>query len=127
MFALDALARSRPGLCRGYDVVILDRYVASNAAYAARLHENAAGKAAAWNSADPNLQDSGCPSPTGAPCGLCRARRERSRDMLSDPGRARDNYERDAELQRRTGAVYAELAAQGWSGRWLVVGADRSG
>lgn len=51
LFALDraGAVHTIQGLCRGYDVVILDRYVASNAAYsAARLHENAAGKAAAW-------------------------------------------------------------------------------
>jgi dTMP kinase len=49
--------------------------------------------------------------------------RARSR-AETDPGRARDSYERDDELQRRTGAVYAELAAAGWGGRWLVVDAD---
>ena len=37
---------------------------------------------------------------------------------------ARDSYERDDGLQQRTGAVYAELAAAGWGGRWLVVDAD---
>ena len=42
----------------------------------------------------------------------------------SEPGRARDSYERDDELQQRTGAVYAGLAAADWGGRWLVVDAD---
>ena len=42
----------------------------------------------------------------------------------SEPGRARDSYERDDELQQRTGAVYAGLAAANWGGRWLVVDAD---
>src|ERR1700756_485505 len=42
----------------------------------------------------------------------------------SEPGRVRDSYERDDELQQRTGAVYAGLAAAGWGGRWLVVDAD---
>jgi len=50
---------------------------------------------------------------------------QRARDRAeSDPGRARDSYERDDGLQRRTGEVYAGLAAAGWSGRWLVVDAD---
>ena len=49
--------------------------------------------------------------------------RARSR-AESEPGRARDSYERDDELQQRTGAVYAGLAAAGWGGRWLVVDAD---
>jgi dTMP kinase len=38
-----------------------------------------------------------------------------------DASRVRDAYERDTELQQRTGAVYAGLAAAGWGGRWLVV------
>ena len=49
--------------------------------------------------------------------------RARSR-AESDPGRARDSYERDDELQLRTGAVYAQLAAAGWGGPWVVAGAD---
>jgi dTMP kinase len=47
--------------------------------------------------------------------------RERAR---RDVSRARDAYERDDELQQRTGEVYAGLAAAGWGGRWLVVEAD---
>ena len=36
-------------LCRDHDVVILDRYVASNAAYsAARLHQEADGEVVGW-------------------------------------------------------------------------------
>jgi dTMP kinase len=38
-----------------------------------------------------------------------------------DASRERDAYERDAGLQQRTGAVYAQLAAANWGGRWLVV------
>src|SRR5271155_3950033 len=50
---------------------------------------------------------------------------ERARGRAqSEPGRARDSYERDDELQRRTGVVYAGLAAAGWRGRWQVVDAD---
>ena len=51
LFALDrAGARDEIGhLQAAYDVVILDRYVASNAAYsAARLHEDAFGEAVDW-------------------------------------------------------------------------------
>ena len=51
LFALDragAVAEIE-ALGHDHDVVILDRYVASNAAYsAARLHEDAAGAAVAW-------------------------------------------------------------------------------
>src|ERR1700761_9812507 len=51
LFALDRAAAvgEIEALGRDHDVVILDRYVASNAAYtAARLREDAAGEAAAW-------------------------------------------------------------------------------
>ena len=51
LFALDraGAVEDIEALRRDHDVVILDRYVASNAAYsAARLHEDAAGAAAAW-------------------------------------------------------------------------------
>jgi dTMP kinase len=114
-------------LTRESDVVILDRYVASNAAYsAARLHEDAAGQAVAWVHGL-EYRRLGLPAPdwqvllnvTAELAGeRARSRAER------DPTRARDSYERDDGLQQRTGAVYAELAAAGWGGRWLVVDSD---
>ena len=51
LFALDRAggADQIRDLCRDHDVVILDRYVASNAAYsAARLHQPADGEAVGW-------------------------------------------------------------------------------
>jgi dTMP kinase len=129
LFALDragAIAEVE-GLCRDHDVVILDRYVASNAAYsAARLHEGAAGEAVAWVQRM-EYERLGLPRPDWQVLldvtAELAGQRARSR-AESDPGRARDSYERDDDLQRRTGAVYGELAATGWGGRWLVVGAD---
>ncbi len=129
LFALDrAGAVGEIGaLSRDHDVVILDRYVASNAAYsAARLHEDSAGEAVAWVGQleyhrfalpPPDWQVLLDVSPELA------GQRARSR-ADTEPGRARDAYERDDELQQRTGAVYADLAAAGWGGRWLVVDAD---
>ena len=129
LFALDRAAAigEIERLTRASDVVILDRYVASNAAYsAARLHEDAAGQAVAWVHGL-EFQRLGRPAPdwqvllnvTAELAGeRARSRAER------DPTRARDSYERDDGLQQRTGAVYAELAAAGWGGRWLVVDAD---
>jgi dTMP kinase len=108
-------------------VVILDRYVASNAAYsAARLHQDATGAAVAWVLGI-EYERLAVPAPDwqillAVPAELA-GQRARSR-AESDPRRARDSYERDDGLQRRTGAVYAELAAAGWGGRWLVVDAD---
>ena len=109
-------------------MVILDRYVASNAAYsAARLHQDAAGEVVELGAASSNTSGSRCPRPTGRCCSTCPAELagERARSRAdTEPGRARDAYERDDELQQRTGAVYAGLAAAGWGGRWLVVDAD---
>ena len=129
LFALDraAAVAEIDRLRREHDVVILDRYVASNAAYsAARLHQDAAGDAVAWVHTL-EYQRLALPAPDwqillAVPAELA-GQRARNR-AASDPGRARDSYERDDGLQRRTGAVYAELAAAGWSGRWLVVDAE---
>ncbi|AQA01441.1 thymidylate kinase [Mycobacterium sp. MS1601] len=121
--AIDELVQLRAS----HDVVILDRYVASNAAYsAARLHQGADGEVVDWvyrleyqrlrlPSADYQLL-------LDVPVELAE-QRARSR-AESDPSRARDAYERDGGLQYRTGAVYSELAAADWGGRWLIAGAD---
>ncbi len=121
--AVDEIAALR----RDHEVVILDRYVASNAAYsAARLRQDSNGAAVAWVR-QLEYQRFRLPVPdwqvllavsTELAGERARGRAER------DPGRARDSYERDGELQRRTGAVYAELAAAGWGGRWFVADAD---
>jgi dTMP kinase len=129
LFALDrAAARAEiEALSRGHDVVILDRYVASNAAYsAARLHQDATGEVVAWVH-ELEYQRLGLPVPNrqllldvSIELAAQRARRRAS----VEAGRARDVYERDDGLQQRTGAVYAGLAAAEWGGRWEVVGAD---
>ena len=41
-----------------------------------------------------------------------------------DPARTRDVYERDDELQRRTGEVYSGLAAAGFGGPWQIANPD---
>jgi dTMP kinase len=126
LFALDRAdgAAEIRELCRVHDVVILDRYVASNAAYsAARLHQRADGEVVGWVR-DLEYRRLGLPAPDwqvllGVSADLADQRaRLRERE---DASRQRDAYERDAGLQQRTGAAYAELAAAGWGGRWLVV------
>jgi dTMP kinase len=129
LFALDrAGAVAEIEKLRGdYDVVILDRYVASNAAYsAARLHQDASGEVVAWVY-DIEYRRLRLPMPdyqvlldVSAELAGQRARRRAAQEV----GRDRDAYERDDDLQQRTGAVYAGLAAAGWGGRWQVVGAD---
>ena len=128
LFALDRAGAIEEieALRRHHDVVILDRYVASNAAYsAARLHQDAAGDAVAWVG-ELEYHRFALPRPDwqvllDVPHELA-GQRARSR-ADTEPGRARDAYERDDGLQQRTGAVYAGLAAAGWGGRWLVVDA----
>lgn len=127
LFALDraGAADDIRGLTDSHDVLILDRYVASNAAYsAARLHQRGDGEVVAWVR-DLEFGRFGLPVPDcqvllDVPVELA-AQRAIGR-AAADTGRARDAYERDGGLQQRTGAVYAELAAAGWGGPWRVVG-----
>ena len=129
LFALDrAGARDEIGhLQAAYDVVILDRYVASNAAYsAARLHQGADGDVVTWVR---ELEYERLRLPAAdwqvlldVPAELAAERAEHRAN--TEAARARDAYERDDDLQRRTGEVYAGLAAADWCGRWLVAGAD---
>jgi dTMP kinase len=54
------------------------------------------------------------------PTELAAERAENRAQQEAD--RAKDAYERDDGLQRRTGEVYSGLAAADWCGRWLVAG-----
>jgi dTMP kinase len=127
LFALDrCAARDEIGhLNAAYDVVVLDRYVASNAAYsAARLHQGADGDVVEWVR-DLEYDRLHLPKPDwqvllDVPAELASERAENR--AAQDADRAKDAYERDDGLQRRTGEVYAGLAAAGWCGRWLVAG-----
>ncbi|BBY78721.1 dTMP kinase [Mycolicibacterium parafortuitum] len=129
LFAMDrAGARDEiDHLTSAYSVVILDRYVASNAAYsAARLHQGADGEVVEWVR-DLEFGRLRLPAPTwqvllDVPTELAAARAAGREAEEAD--RARDAYERDGGLQRRTGAVYAELATAQWGGRWAVVPPD---
>jgi dTMP kinase len=129
LFALDRAggANQIRDLCRDHDVVILDRYVASNAAYsAARLHQQADGEVVGWVH-DIEYRRLRLPVPDwqvllGVSTELADQRARRRAQL--DASRERDAYERDAGLQERTGAVYAGLAAIGWGGRWRVVDAE---
>lgn len=129
LFAMDR-AGARDEIARltaENSVVILDRYVASNAAYsAARLHQGADGDAVAWVR-DLEYGRLQLPVPDwqvllDVPTELAA---QRAVDRAAqDSDRARDAYERDGGLQQRTSAVYGELAAAGWGGPWVVVPPD---
>lgn len=129
LFALDrkdAASELRNSLSRN-DIVLLDRYVASNAAYtAARLGQFADGAAVEWIRVL-EFERFAVPKPDvqillDVPVELA-AQRAVAREG-SDASRTRDAYERDRSLQSRTSAVYGGLAAANWVSRWLVVGAD---
>lgn len=129
LFALDR-AGARDEMLRrtaSHDILILDRYVASNAAYsAARLHQGADGDVVAWVR-DLEFGRFGLPRPDwqvllDVPVELAEQRAVSRAAQESD--RARDAYERDGGLQRRTAAVYRALAAAEWSGRWAVAAPD---
>jgi dTMP kinase len=123
LFALDrraAAAGLRAALAE-HDVVVVDRYVASAAAYgAARLHEDADGDFVRWLWAL-EVERFGIPVPDrhlllAVPRAVA-AQRAEGRER-TEPGRDRDRYESDAGLQERTAAVYRGLAARGWLAPW---------
>lgn len=126
LFAMDragALGELR-GALRAHDVVLLDRYVASNAAYgAARLHERAGGAFVRWVR-ELEIDRLGLPVPhvhvllRVAP--ELAAERALGRER-SDATRSRDAFEADAGLQARVAAVYDELATAGWLAPWTVL------
>lgn len=129
LFAMDrhAALRELTDLRSGHDVVLLDRYVASNAAYtAARLGPDREAEVVEWISTL-EFDRFGLPVPDlqillDTPVEVA-ARRAGSRED-ADPARARDRYERDAELQAATGRAYRRLAAAGWRSPWHVIGVD---
>lgn len=132
LFALDrreAAAELR-SLRRRYDIVLLDRYVASNAAYgAARLFEDAAGPFVEWVR-DLEVNRFGVPVPDAqlllrVPVSVASARADCR--AAADSARPKDRYERDQGLQARCGAVYDGLAASGWLAPWHVIDADTGG
>lgn len=125
LFALDRRdAREElTELSASHDLVVLDRWVASNAAYgAARLHQDGDGDMARWvyeleyrrfELPRPDWQVFLNVSPE-----VARQRARQREQQESD--RARDTYERDGDLQARVSAAYADLAHRNWGGSWVV-------
>lgn len=126
LFALDRrdAADELRALRRQHDVVLLDRYVASNAAYgAARLREDADGPFVEWVRAL-EVDRFGVPVPDAqlllrVPVSVAAARADSRAE--GDQARTKDRYETDRSLQARCAAVYDGLAAAGWLGSWSVV------
>ncbi|SMC69178.1 dTMP kinase [Lentzea albidocapillata] len=107
-----------------HDVVLLDRYVASSAAYsAARLHQDEHGEFVRWVH-ELEIERFGLPVPDlqlllRVPVEVA-AERAAKREQ-ADESRARDIYESDGSLQARCGVVYDGLANIGWLSPWQVV------
>lgn len=127
LFALDrhAAVGELADLTRSNDIVLLDRYVASNAAYtAARLGAARADEAIDWIDAL-EFDTLALPVPDlqillDTPVELA-AERAGSREA-QDPGRTRDRYERDQTLQSDTATAYRRLAEASWRSPWTVLG-----
>ncbi|MFI7675300.1 dTMP kinase [Actinophytocola sp. NPDC049390] len=107
-----------------HDFVLLDRYVASNAAFgAARVHQDARGEFVRWVR-DIEIDRFGLPVPHAhlllrvAPS---VAAERSTRRALADADRGRDTWESDDALQARVAAVYDGLAGDGWLAPWHVV------
>lgn len=126
LFALDRRAAAPELWAAGesHDVVLVDRYVASNAAYnAARLHQPGDGEFARWVW-EQEIERFGVPVPDHqlllavpqAVAAQRAAHRERT-----EADRERDAYESDTGLQERTAVAYAQLAAASWLSPWTVL------
>ena len=132
LFALDRrdAAETLRALLRRHDVVLLDRYVASNAAYgAARLHEDAGGSFVEWVR-ELEVERFDIPVPDvqlllRVPASVASARADHR--AATDSARRKDRYESDHELQTRCAAVYDSLAAAGWLARWSVSDGSATG
>ena len=126
LFALDrkdrreAIAQAE----RDSDILIIDRYVASNAAYSfARTGDRAI---VDWIERT-EFSEFGLPTPDLQVCLATpvevAADRARSRER-SDASRVRDVYEKDGSLQSRTLSAYSDLAASEWASPWLFLTGD---
>lgn len=106
--------------------IILDRYVASNAAYsAARVGGFPAQEAEDVVNWVYQMEygHMGLPTPDAQIylATSTEVAQQRARDRaLQDSTRQRDLYEQDDSLQARTSQAYSELARRNWAGQWLA-------
>lgn len=133
LFALDrrAAAHEIRALLDAHDVVLLDRYVTSNAAYgSARLGgPDRPTDFSEWVRAL-EIDRFGVPVPDrqillGTSVELSA---QRARDRAGqEQDRALDRFEADDGLQRRTGAMYRRLAEANYLSPWTVLTPDADG
>lgn len=118
LYALDRLAARAEieRLLAEHDVVLLDRYIASNAAYqSARLGEDGDGPVVRWVR---RLEVDRFRMPVPDAQLLLAVPTEVAAERARGRGWATDAYESDAALQRRCGAAYEDLAARNWLSPW---------
>jgi dTMP kinase len=126
LFALDRLgARTEiTDALATHDVLLVDRYVASNAAYgAARLRQDAHGEFVAWVRAL-EIDRFGLPVPDAhlllrVPVTVAADRAAHRESTEAD--RRRDRFESDGGLQARCAKVYDQLAGLNWLADWQVI------
>lgn len=127
LFALDrrAAAPEIRDLVATHDLVLLDRYVSSNAAYgAARLGAPEVDTGFPEWVRDLEIGRFDLPIPDhqvllATPHEVAAARARGRAE--SDSARALDRFEADSGLQARTGAMYRRFAAQGYLSPWTVL------
>lgn len=101
------------------DVLLLDRYVASNAAYTSARTGRTSDRA--WV-AELEFERLGLPRPdlhVLVDTSPETARERAAKRESLDASRTRDRYERDTALQDATYAAYVDMAEHDWEGRWL--------
>lgn len=133
LFALDrrAAAAEIRHLVADHDLVLLDRYVSSNAAYgAARLGApDVETDFPEWVRAL-EIDRFALPLPDRqvllATPQAVAAERARNRAEI-DVGRLLDRFEADAALQARTGRMYRQFAEEGFLSPWTVLAPDEGG
>lgn len=110
-----------------HDLLILDRYISANAAYASARLGGPAGEAAtvvpAWVRAL-EIDRFGMPVPDLQLLLATEPDESARRAVLragADADRELDDFERDGELQVRTGKMYARLAAERYLSRWTTL------
>jgi dTMP kinase len=126
LFALDRRERRQAieTAARENDVLIIDRYVASNAAYSqARTQDSAIVE---WIEKT-EFGEFQLPLPDVQVCLATSvevaAGRARHREATVTE-RVRDAYEKDSSLQERTLAAYLQFAETSWQSPWLVLTGD---
>jgi len=130
LFALDrrAAAAQIRELVATHDLVVLDRYVSSNAAYgSARLGGPVVDTGFAKWVHQLEIERFGLPVPDRQVLLATPAQvsAQRARDRADhDSTRTLDAFESDAALQARTAAMYGLFVAQSWLSPWTVLSPD---